>query len=139
MAKFQKGVSGNPAGRPKGVANQASIRAIIGADLPEIISTLRDLALGGDVAASRLLLERCVPALKSTDAHVSLPLTGNPGEDARTIAQAAGRGEISPGTAQQLMGAVASLARIIEAGELVARLERLEALAHGQSCASEAA
>jgi hypothetical protein len=131
MAKFQKGVSGNPAGRPKGVANQASIRAIIGADLPEIISTLRDLALGGDVAASRLLLERCVPALKSTDAHVSLPLTGNPGEDARTITQAAGRGEISPGTAQQLMGAVASQARVLEAAELLARIEALEARAHG--------
>ena len=87
--------------------------------------------MDGDMRAIELVMSRCLGPLRAADPTVTLPLTGNPGEDARTIAQAAGRGEISPSTAQQLMGAVASQARVLELAELEGRIAALEARTHG--------
>ncbi len=131
MAKFKPGQSGNPAGRPRGDVTQHKLRAALGADLEQIIAVVRDRAMAGDMGAVRLILDRTIGPIRATDPPVTLPLTGTPGEDARTIAQATGRGEISPGTAQQLMGAIASQARVLETAELLARIEKLEEQAHG--------
>jgi hypothetical protein len=131
MARFEKGRSGNPQGRPKAVATQARLRELVGANLEDIIAVVQEQAMGGNMKACDLILSRCLGPLRASDPPVTLPLTGTPGEDARTIAQAAGRGEISPGTAQQLMGAIASQARVMEAAELLARIERLEEQADG--------
>ncbi len=68
MAKFMKGCSGNPAGRPVGSKNKCTqFRELLEDDLPALISVLRDKALEGDMNAMRLLLERLVPKVQMVD------------------------------------------------------------------------
>ncbi len=92
----------------------SKLRAAMGEDPPKIIGILRERAMDGDMRAIELVMSWCLGPLRAAEPTLTLPLTGNPGEDATTIAQAAGRGEISPSTAQQLMGAVASQARVLD-------------------------
>ena len=68
MAKFLKGCSGNPAGRPLGSKNKCTqFRELLEDDLPALVSVLRDKALEGDMNAMRLLLERLVPKVQVVD------------------------------------------------------------------------
>lgn len=128
MAKFKPGTSGNPKGRPKGVPNpQARIRQVIGDDMPRILAVLRDKALDGDVQAASLLLSRCLPALRPASAAVELPGAGKTlAERAESIAAAAVAGELPPDAAADLMGLLATQARIKEVAELEARIAALE-------------
>ena len=59
---FIKGVSGNPAGRPKGSTDRFSkYRRMVEKRMPDVIATVLEMALDGDLQAARLLLNRVWP------------------------------------------------------------------------------
>lgn len=125
---FVKGQSGNPAGRPKNSGVIAELRGSINKHVPEIIERLVAAAKAGDVFAAKLLLERVVPPVKSTEEPVSFKLMENGAltEQGVAILQAASEGELTPTQAGSLLSGLGSLARIKEIDELEKRITKLE-------------
>jgi hypothetical protein len=71
MSKFQKGKSGNPNGRPKGtIMHSTKVRDLLQSRSEELIETAIKLALGGDLAALKMCVERICPPLKPKDEYV---------------------------------------------------------------------
>lgn len=66
---FEKGVSGNPNGRPKGSGDKRTeLRSLLDPHAPELVKTVVEKALSGDMTAMRLCLDRCIPSYKNIDA-----------------------------------------------------------------------
>jgi hypothetical protein len=137
-SRWKKGESGNPKGRTPGTGKVAKLREAIAEHVPDIIENLTKAALAGDVAASRLLLERVVPPLRASEEPVALALPeGALAEQGRAVLGAAAQGQIAPTQASALLSSLGTLAKIVEADELVRRVEALESR-HGLGKKSEA-
>lgn len=126
---WKPGQSGNPAGRPPGSGEVGKLRASIAEHVPAILDRMVAAAREGDVQAARLLLERCLPALKPTELPqaIALPDGGSLTETGRAVLSAVGEGVLPAGEGAKLMGAIAALGRVAELDELAARIEVLEA------------
>lgn len=124
---WKPGQSGNPDGKKPGTGLATKLRAAIEKDIPAIIDTLVIAAKGGDVAASRLLIERVFPAMKPIEmpAPMNMP-AGSLADQGRAVVAAAGSGELAPGQAAQLLSGLGALAKIIETDELERRIAALE-------------
>ena len=138
MAKFKKGQSGNPEGRPKGSRNRASILAdhifdekLFGEDkkAEALISKAIALAEGGDASCMRLCFERIAPVRKDRPVCFELPkmLEAKDAVNASAaIVAAVASGELTPTEASELSKVVESYARTLQAVEFEARLSKLE-------------
>jgi len=133
---WKKGESGNPRGRKPGSINFTKLRTAIAGDIPEILDAMKTAAKQGDVQAAKLLLDRCLPALKPGEAPVHLSLEGTPTEAARAVLGALSAASITPDQAAKLLQGLGTLARIIELDELTARIEALEARQHERTPAN---
>lgn len=127
---FKPGQSGNPAGKPKGTKHKTTQAAMVLLDGEAEALTRKaiELALGGDVTALRLCLDRFAPSLKSTAPMVNLdmPPPNSLTETAKAFVGAAANGEMPPDIAAQLVSAVASVARVEEMESIKERLQSLE-------------
>lgn len=129
MTTFKKGVSGNPAGRPKGSGLAGRLRKAIAEDADEVLQSVISQAKAGDLVAAKILLDRIVPPLKPEAQAVqinALLSSGDLAGKADAVIHAAGSGDIAPDIAAQLISAVATLAKVIEVDQLQQRLEQLE-------------
>ena len=126
--RWKKGESGNPSGRKPGTGRVAKLRDSIATHIPEIITQMVSKAKEGDVQAARLLLERVIPPLKSTESSVSITLPENAtlSEQGQTIIQSIADGTLTPGQGQALLSGLGSQARLIEITELEERITALE-------------
>ncbi len=127
MAKFEKGKSGNPGGRPAS-PEKAQIRAALAGIAPGILKRLIEQAKNGDIQASKIILDRCVPPVKAVEEPVKIEIkkTWRLSKQAAAIQQAAYAGEISVSQASALITNLANQAKIIEASELEERLLAIE-------------
>ncbi|MAI63112.1 MAG: hypothetical protein CBB87_11650 [Micavibrio sp. TMED27] len=133
---FKKGVSGNPSGKPRGTRHKATQAALYLLEGESEVITRKavELALGGDVTALRLCLERIVPALKAVSPKMEISSSSNTlTGQAQGFITAAANGDISADTATQMISALANVARIEEFENIKHRLESLERAMKGQA------
>ncbi len=125
--KWQKGESGNPAGRPPGAAKVVKLREQIGAHVPDILNAMISKAKAGDVQAARLILERLIPPLRAVDKGQAIDLPGNTlSAQGRAIFGAIGAGQLPVSQGATLLAALGTLAKVMETDELENRIKKLE-------------
>jgi hypothetical protein len=99
--RFQPGVSGNPAGRPKGSRNRATLaaQALLDGESERLTRRAIELAHAGDTVALRLCLDRILPPRRERAVAVDLPEIVN-ADDAVSalggIIKAVATGELTP-------------------------------------------
>lgn len=117
---FQKGQSGNPAGRPKNPKHSSSaLRSQIATELPAIITSLITLAKSGDATAAKVLMDKCLPTVRPESLPRALPGLGegSPAERAESVMQSLASGQLSPDLAVMILTALAKVKEINANGE----------------------
>ncbi len=129
--QFAKGASGNPAGRLRGTRNRATMltEQLLDGASRRLAEKAVEMALAGDAAALRLCMERIIAPRRHRPTAFALPPLETAADLApalSAIAQAVGEGLLSTAEASELSQLADSFIRALEAGELEARLQRLE-------------
>jgi hypothetical protein len=131
--RFKKGQSGNPAGRPKGSRNAATLacEALLDGEAEALTRKAIEMALGGDTIALRLCIERILPARKDRPVTFSLPriTTARDAADlSAAVVAAVSNGDITLSEAAEINRLIDSYVKACQAAELddsVASYERL--------------
>ncbi|MFZ0106736.1 MAG: DUF5681 domain-containing protein [Thiobacillus sp.] len=128
---WKKGQSGNPAGRPRGTRNKATLLALnlMEDAAAEITQAVITAARMGDLAAAKLVLERLAPPLRERPISIELPdtsTTAGVSKAQQVIIEAVGKGELLPGEGSTLAALVESRRRALETEDLERRLNDLE-------------
>jgi len=127
---------GNP-GRPKGARHKATLaaEALLDGETEGLTRKAVETALGGDMAALRLCLDRIVPPRRERPINFRIPPLKS-AEDAAVamaaITEAVAAGELLLGEAESASALVERFVRTIEAGEFEKRLRALEAAGAGK-------
>lgn len=129
--KFQRGQSGNPAGKPKGARHKTTLLAekLMQADAEAIVKAVLDSAKGGDMTAARIVLDRIAPARRDNLVSLELPKIESAADAvaAQTaILSAVANGEITPSEAAEVSKLIDGFVRTVELTEIDERLKRLE-------------
>jgi Family of unknown function (DUF5681) len=131
MAKFKKGQSGNPIGKPKGCRNATTILfdELLKANAKELIEKAIEMAKSGDGPALRLCIERLAPARKDRPVWFDLPEMKEARDAVNAsaaIVAAVADGDLTPSEAAELSKTVDGYARALQAVEFEERLSKLE-------------
>ena len=116
---FEKGRSGNPAGRRPGSRNKATLAAaaLLAGESEALTRTAVDLALAGDPTAMRLCIERILPPCRERAVNFTLPpieSTDDISAAMQAVTAALARGDITPGEAATIAAVVETFARAID-------------------------
>lgn len=129
MAKWQPGETGNPHGRPPGHSLQKRLRDTVGDQFDQLVETILQAALAGDMSACNLLFTRLVPPLRPIQDPVAFPLDGATLADkARSVLLAVSAGQLSASDGKLLLDGLAGVVRV-QNGEQTARQLELIRLA----------
>ena len=129
--QFQKGESGNPAGRPRGSRNRTTIlmRDLLAGRAEAIGQKLVELAENVDIAAIRICMDRLAPAGKDEPVDVGLPPIEKPADSvaaAQAIVAAVAAGDLTAAEAAGLAKVVDVYVRAVETKGFEERLTKLE-------------
>ncbi len=143
---FVKGQSGNPAGRPPGARNRATLIAegLFEQEGEALARKAIERALDGDLGALRLCLDRLMPRGRSRPVRFPLPRIAGAADVPAAVAailEGVSAGELAPSEGMDLIRVVESAVRCLgAAARLEARLaEREQNTRQEQAAAGEAA
>jgi hypothetical protein len=88
---FRPGLSGNPAGKPKGSRHRITLLAekLMQDDAEQVVRAVVTAAKSGDMTAARLVLDRIAPPRKGRPVHVPLPEMTSAGDVAAAVSAVA--------------------------------------------------
>ena len=138
---FQKGESGNPAGRPRGVRDKRSVLAeqLLEDDADAIVRKAIDLAKAGDGGALKLCIERICPSLKQRPLMFELPPMQSAADAAAGIAaitQGLAEGTLTAGEAADLSKMVGIFAEALALSDIENRITKLEEITKAREAKS---
>ncbi len=125
---FERGRSGNPAGRRTGSRNKTTeaAAALLAGELEALTRKAVELALVGDPTAMRLCLERILPACRERAVKFALPPIESAADIAaamKAVTSALADGAITPGEAATIAAVVDTFVRAIETSDFDRRLK----------------
>jgi len=126
---FEKGVSGNPGGRPKGTGDRRTeLRSLLDPHAPDLVEKVVEKALSGDMAAMRLCLDRCIPTYKAIDSHSKDLMASLDAKeiDADVIVEMVGNGSVDLGSGLAWMQLLRHQSEFTEIKNITERLDVLE-------------
>ena len=128
---FEKGQSGNPAGRPRGSRNRATraMQKLLDGECDALTRKAVELALEGNTTALKLCFDRLLAPRRDRAAPVKLPAVEDAGGLAGAMAAivaATGNGEISSTEAGRWARLVDVFLKALETHEFEQRLDALE-------------
>lgn len=129
--RFKPGQSGNPAGRPKGSRNRATVilDALAEADAAAVLAKVTDAAKAGDLRAAEILLARVWPVRKGRPVALAIPTVATAADVLAalgSIADAVAAGDLTPDEGQAVAAVIEMKRRAIETIELERRVTTLE-------------
>ena len=128
---FERGRSGNPAGRRAGSLNKMTeaATALLAGESEALTRKAVELALGGDPTARRLCIERVLPACRERAVKFALPPIESAADIAgamKAVTSALAEGAITPGEAATIAAVVDTFVRAIETSDFERRLKLME-------------
>ena len=125
--QFTKGVSGNPTGRPRGIKDKRHrYSESIDSMIPQVLESVYQKALAGDMTAARMLLDRTLPNKRPEQERVEIEHSGNIASDAKNVLRSVFDGEVSPDVGASLLSSMTSVLKAIEVEDLAKRIQALE-------------
>jgi Family of unknown function (DUF5681) len=129
--QFQKGQSGNPAGRRKGLYSPTRLlaEAMLASDAEAIIRKTIDQAKEGKSPAQRICWDRIAPLDKQEPVACEFPpieKVADAGAFIAALINAVGLGELAPREAREIAKLVDTYLRTVELTTVDARLTELE-------------
>jgi Family of unknown function (DUF5681) len=130
--QFQKGQSGNPAGRPRGSRNKTTVllQSLLEGEAEAIARKAIEMAKNGDITAIKVCMDRLASVRRKDPIAFELPPVGKARDASAAMAaviSAVGAGELTTGEAAEAAKIVDSYVRTLLATDFEERLERLEA------------
>jgi hypothetical protein len=131
--RFRKGQSGNPAGRPQGSRNSATLaaEALLEGEAERLTRKAVEMALAGDPIALRLCLERILPVRKDRSLSFALPpitCARDAADISAAVIDAVSNGDINLGEAAEIAKLIDAYVRAYRTAELDDRVARAEQL-----------
>lgn len=132
MGRFEKGRSGNPAGRPSGARNKATlaVEALLEGEAEKLSRKAVELALDGNTMALRLCLDRIAPLRRGSAIRLDIgpvKTLADLGEAQSAILSAMAAGDLTVEEAADAGRVIEAVGSAYERRELEGRIAALEA------------
>lgn len=116
---FEKGKSGNPEGRPKGIKDRRTLFAeMIESHKEKLLNTALEMAFNGNEQMLKIFLDRLLPA-KPKDDIVNIKLLGNSQtEKSKHVIEELNNQNLTPSEAVNIMQTLVMQVKVFDADEV---------------------